>query len=176
MQNLLIEFLNRRGLEIKNSSVFQGKRFKPGSSIKYLGFSFKYPNLNKASFDRGKYAKLEFSPMSIANKTFTRYSRSGPYLLIQKQYMKKLKDSLKIQLNRKNSYLLVEIVIDQVNTILRGALNYYNVTATTKKQLLPLNGLLHKLFYKYLLRKFSSTPKIYFFIRTNFVSQNRFTV
>lgn len=175
MQNLLIKFLNRRGLEIKNSSVFQGKRFKPGSSIEYLGFSFKYPNLNKPGFDRGKYTKLEFSPMSIADGTFARYSRSGPYLLIQKQCMKKLKDSLKIQLNRKNSYLSVEMMIDRVNTILRGALNYYNVTATTKKQLLPLNDLLHKLFYKYLLRKFSSIPKIYTFIKTNFASQNRFT-
>jgi hypothetical protein len=40
---------------------------------------------------------------------------------------------------------------------------------------LPLNNLLHKLFYKYLLRKFSSTPKIYTFIETKFRSQNRFT-
>ena len=118
MQNLLIKFLNRRGLEIKNSSVFQGKRFKPGSSIEYLGFSFKYPNLNKPGFDRGKYTKLEFSPISIADRTFARYSRSGPYLLIQKQCMKKLKDSLKIQLNRKNSYFSVEMMIDRVNTIL----------------------------------------------------------
>lgn len=175
MQHLLIEFLNRRGLEIKNPSVFHGKRFKPGSSIEYLGFSFKYPNLNKSSFGRGKYTKLEYSLMSFADGTFSEYSRSGPYLLIQKRCMKKLKDSLKILLNRKNSYLSVKTMIDRVNTILRGALNYYNLTATTKKQLLPLNNLLHKLFYKYLLRKFSSTPKIYSFIRTNFISQNRFT-
>lgn len=174
IQNLLISFLNKRGLKIKDSSVFQGKRFKPGSSIEYLGFCFKYPNTAKLSFVRGKYTKLEFSPVSIANRTLNRYSRSGPYLLIQKRCMKKLKDSLKIQLNRKNCYLSVEIMIDKVNTILRGALNCYNVTATTKKQLLPLNDLLHKLFYKYLLRKFSSIPKIYTFIKTNFVNQNRF--
>ena len=55
-----------------------------------------------------------------------------------------------------------------------GSLNYYNLTATTKKQLLPINNLLHKLFYKYLLRKFSSVPKIYTFIKTNFRDQNRF--
>jgi hypothetical protein len=54
-------------------------------------------------------------------------------------------------------------------------LNYYNFTSTTKNQLLPLNDLLHKLFYKYLLRKFSSKPKIYTFIKTNFRSQNKFT-
>lgn len=174
IQHLLIEFLDRRGLEIKNSSVFQGKRFKPGSSIEYLGFKFKYPNLNKSSFDKGKYTKFEFNPMSITDGTFSRYSRSGPYLLIQNRRLKILKDSLKIQLNRKNSYLPVELMIDQVNIILRSALNYYNLTSSTKNQLLPLNDLLHKLFYKYLLRKFSSKPKIYTFIRTNFRNQNRF--
>lgn len=174
IQHLLIEFLNKRGLEIKNPSVFQGKRFKPGSSIEYLGFNFKYPNLNKRSFDKGKYTKLGFNPMSVTDGAFSRYSRSGPYLLIQKRCVKKLKDSLKMQLNRKNSYLPVELMIDRVNTILRDALNYYNITSTTKNQLLPLNNLLHKLFYKYLLRKFSSIPKIYTFIRTNFRSQNRF--
>jgi len=174
IQHLLVEFLNRRGLEIKNFSVFQGKRFKPGSSIEYLGFKFKYPNLNQSSFDKGKYTKLGFNPMSVADGTFSRYSRSGPYLLIQNRRLKKLKDSLKIQLNRKNSYLPVEVMIDQVNAILRGALNYYNLTSSTKNQLLPLNDLLHKLFYKYLLRKFSSKPKIYTFIRTNFRNQNRF--
>ena len=174
IQHLLIEFLDRRGLEVKNSSVFQGKRFKSGSSIEYLGFKFKYPNLNKSNFDKGKYTKLGFNPMSVADGTFSRYSRSGPYLLIQNRRLKKLKDSLKIQLNRKNSYLPVELMIDQVNTILRGALNYYNLTSSTKNQLLSLNDLLHKLFYKYLLRKFSSKPKIYTFIRINFRNQNRF--
>lgn len=174
IQHLLVEFLGRRGLEIKNSSVFQGKRFKPGSSIEYLGFKFKCPNLNKSSFDKGKYTKLGFNPMSVADGMFSRYSRSGPYLLIQNQRLKKLKDSLKMQLNRKNSYFSVELMIDQVNTILRGALNYYNLTSSTKNQLLPLNDLIHKLFYKYLLRKFSSKPKIYTFIKINFRNQNRF--
>jgi hypothetical protein len=42
------------------------------------------------------------------------------------------------------------------------------------KQLFPLNNLLRKLFYKYLLRKYSSVPKIYSHIKTNFRNQNRF--
>ena len=57
---------------------------------------------------------------------------------------------------------------------LKDFLNYYNLTVTIKKQLLSINNLLHKLFYKYLLRKFSSVPKIYRFIKTNFIDQNRF--
>ena len=174
IQHLLIKFLDRRGLEIKNSSVFQGKRFKPGSSIEYLGFKFKYPNLDKSSFDKGKYTKVGFNTTSIVDGTLFQHSHSKPYLLIQNRLLKKLKYSLKVQLNRRNSYLSVKLMIDRVNTILISALNYYNLTFSTKSQLLPLNNLLHKLFYKYLLRKFSSKPKIYSFIRANFRNQNRF--
>ena len=174
IQSLLITFLSQRGLEIKSASMFQGKRFKPGTSFDYLGFTFKYPDLDSASFDKGKYTKLEFNPMSVAGKISSKYSRSGPYLLVKSSSLKKLKNSLRVQLSKKNGYLPVKVMIDKVNTILRGSLNYYNFTATTKKQLLSINNLLHKLFYKYLLRKFSSVPKIYSFIKTNFKDQNRF--
>jgi hypothetical protein len=100
IQSLLIKFLSQRGLKIKNASEFQGKRFKPGNSFNYLGFMFKYPNLNSASFDKGKYTKLEFNPMSVADGTFSRYSRSGPYLLVQSSSLRKLKNSLKVQLSK----------------------------------------------------------------------------
>lgn len=174
IQSLLITFLSQRGLEIKNACAFQGKRFKPGTFFNYLGFTFKFPNLDSASFDKGKYTKLEFNPMSVADGIFSRYSRSGPYLLIQSSSLKKLKDSLRVQLSKKNAHLPVKTMIDKVNTVLRGTLNYYNFTMTTQKQLLSINNLLHKLFYKYLFRKFSSVPKIYSFIKTKFIDQNRF--
>ena len=174
IQSLLVTFLSQRGLEIKNASMFQGKRFKPGMSFDYLGFTFKYPNLDSASFDKGKYTKLEFTPMSVASETLSKYSRSGPYLLVKSSSLKKLKNSLRVQLSKKNGYLSVKTMIDKLNTILRGSSNYFSLTAATKKQWLPINNLLHKLFYKYLLRKFSSVPKIYSFIKTNFIDQNRF--
>jgi retron-type reverse transcriptase len=174
IQNLLVKFLSQRGLGIKNASIFQGKRFKPGMSFDFLGFTFKYPNLDSASFDKGKYSKLEFTPMSVAGETSSRYSRSGPYLLVKRSSLKKLKNFLRVQLSIKNGYLSVKTMIDKVNIILKNFLNYYNLTVTTKKQLLPINNLLHKLFYKYLLRKFSSVPQIYRFIKTNFIDQNRF--
>ena len=99
-------------MEIKNSSIFQGKRFKPGSFIEYLGFKFKYPNLNKPVFDKGKYTKFRFNPMSVVGKTFSKYPRSRPFIIVQNQRLKKLKDSLKIQLNSRNSYLSVPLMID----------------------------------------------------------------
>ena len=174
IQSLLITFLNQRGLEIKNATVFQGKRFKPGSSFNYLGFTFKYPNLDSVSFDKGKYTKLEFNPMSVTDETFSKYSRSGLYLLVRNSFLKKLRNSLRAQLSRRNSHLSVRLMIDKLNSILRGFLNYYNLTATIKKQLLHINNLLHKLFYKYLLRKFGSAPKIYSFIKTKFIDQDCF--
>lgn len=174
IQSLLIIFLSQRGLGIKKALIFQGKRFKPGASFDYLGFTFKYPNWNSISFDKGKYTKLEFNPMSVANGALSKYFRSGVYLLIKSFFLKKLKNSLRIQLSKKNCYFSVKIMIDKVNAILKGFLNYYNITATTNKQLLLINNLLHKLFYKYLLRKFSSVPKIYSFIKMNFINQNRF--
>lgn len=174
IQTLLVRFLSQRGFEIKNASIFQGKCFKPGMSFDYLGFTFKYPNFDSASFDKGKYTKFEFTPMSVMSGTLSKDSRSEPYLLVESSSLKKLKIFLRVQLSKKNGYLLVKTIIDKLNTILKCSLNYFSLTASTKKQLLPINNLLHKLFYKYLLRKFNSVPKIYSFIKTNFIDQNRF--
>lgn len=135
IQNLLVKFLSQKGLEIKNAFLFQGKRFKPGFFIDYLGFRFKYPNMNSVNFDKGKYTKFKFSPINIVDETLSRYARSGPYLLVQSSFMKKIKNSLKVQLSKKNSYISAKIMIGKVNTILRINLNYYNLTSTIKKQL-----------------------------------------
>lgn len=174
IQSLVVTFLSQRELKIKNTFIFQGRRFKPGMSFDFLGFTFKYPNLDSASFDKGKYTKLEFNPISVAGEALSRYSRSSPYLLVKNSSLKKLKTSLKVQLSKKNNYFSVKMMIDKINSILKGFLSYFNLTATTKKQLLSINNLLHKLFYKYLLRKFSSVPKTHSFIKTNFIDQNCF--
>jgi hypothetical protein len=174
IQNLLIKFLNKRGLKIKNASVFQGKCFKPGVSFNFLNFTFKNPNCDSASFNKGKYTKLKFNPMSLANNKFSKYFTNRPYLFIRNFSFKKLKTSLKIQFSKKNINLSVKVMINKINIILRSFLCYYNFTNIIIKQLLPINNLLHKLFYKYLLHKYSSVPKIYSFIKTNFINQNHF--
>jgi hypothetical protein len=95
--------------------------------------------------------------------------------LVSKLSLKKFKDNLKKQLSKKHSYLQVDRMIDSLNTMIRSFLNYFNITSTISTQLLPINDLLHKLFYKYLLRKFSSMPKIYTHIKKNFKEGNRFS-
>jgi retron-type reverse transcriptase len=175
IQELLVTFLNKISLSIKSPSIFQGRLFKPGSSFEYLGFKFIYPHLNKPNFDKGKFTKVKYTPMSVATGEATRYSRSGPYLLVQNRSFDNIKTKLKTQLNAINSYVPPDVMIDKLNSILRGALNYYNLTGTITKQLLPLNDLLHRFFYKYLLRRYSSKPKIYTFIRKNFRKDKRFS-
>lgn len=175
IQELLIEFLSNVGLEIKNSAQFQGKLFEPGDSFEYLGFKFVYPDLRKSkTFDNGKFTRLKITPMSLAQNVTSRYSNSSIFLLVSKPSLQKFKDNLKKQLSKKYGFLSVHKMIDSLNTIIRGFLNYYNITSTIFSQLLPINNLLHELFYKYLLRKFSSTPKIYTYIKENFKDGNRF--
>nr|YP_010377420.1 hypothetical protein NDC64_mgp21 [Navicula tsukamotoi]QYB23107.1 hypothetical protein [Navicula tsukamotoi] len=176
IQELLVEFLSNVGLEIKNSSQFQGKLFEPGSSFEYLGFKFIYPNLRKSkTFDKGKFTKFKITPMNLAQNVTSRYSNSNIFLLVSKSSLQKFKNNLKKQLSKKHGFLEVDRMIDSLNTMIRGFLNYYNITSTISTQLLPINDLLHKSFYKYLLRKFSSTPKIYTYIRENFKEGNRFS-
>lgn len=175
IQKLLVTFLKKLSLTIKTPEIFQGRLFKPGSSFKYLGFKFIYPNLNNLNFDKGKFTQVEYTPISVAAGKATRYSRSGPYILIQNRSFDNIKTKLKTQLNFKNSYLAPEVMIDKLNLILKGCLNYYNLFGSLTKQLLSLNDLLHRFFYKYLLRRYSSKPKIYSFLRKEFRKEKRFS-
>lgn len=176
IQKLLVEFLSYIGLEIKNSSEFQGKLFEPGSSFEYLGFKFIYPDFRKKkTFDKGKYTKFKITPMNLAQNVKSRYLNNNIFLLVSKPSLQKFKDNLKKQLSKKHSYLSVDKMVDSLNTMMRVFLNYYNITSTVSAQLLPINDLLHKSFYKYLLRKYSSVPKIYTYIKKNFKNGNRFS-
>lgn len=174
IQSLFVEFLDQRGLKIKNGSTFHSKRLKPDFSINYLGFTFKYPNISSGLFSKKKFTKAKFNPISTSDKILSRYFQAESYLLFFNSFFKKLKITLKVQLSRRNNYLTVEKMIDEINTTLITALNCCDSIWIAKKQLLPINNLLHKLFYKYLLRKFSSVPKTYEFIKMNFMHQNRF--
>jgi hypothetical protein len=176
MQKLLVDFLSNIGLKIENSSEFQGKLFEPGNSFEYLGFKFIYPDLKKyKTFTRGKYTKFRITPITLARDVKSMYSNSGIFLLISKFSLQKFKDRLKKQLSKKHSYLEVVRMIDSLNIMIQVFLNYYNLTYTIYSQLLPINDLLYKSFYKYLLRKYSSVPKIYTYIKKNFKNGDRFS-
>jgi hypothetical protein len=62
-------------------------------------------------------------------------------------------------------------MIGYLNNVMIDSLKRYNISFIVVRPFFLLNSLLHKLFYKYLLRKYSSLPKIYSYIRTYFRNQ-----
>lgn len=60
--------------------------------------------------------------------------------------------------------------------ILTNLFKQHDIRFTIMIQLFSLSNLLHKLFYKYLLRKYSSLPKIYSHINPQFKNQGRFNI
>lgn len=172
----MINFLKQRGLTIKNTLVLQGKPFRPGSSLRYLSFKLIYSNLNKFNFSKDEPTRSDRTPAGIGVKVVSSgYLRRSFYVLIQNRGIRNLRDKLKARLSKKNSGLAVNQMISDLNTILVNSFKYYNMGITVKRQLFSLNDLLHKLFYKYLLRKYSSLPKIYSCIDAQLRYQGKFT-
>lgn len=174
VQKALVEFLKERGLTINDPDTFQGYTFNSGAKFNYLGFTFILPNPKNPRVDSGKYTKKQYNPITTSLTNLTRYTRSRLLVLIENQCMQRFKDKIKKQINGKSTTLSVKTLIDKVNLLLRGFLNYYNLTSDISKQVNQINDLIHKLFYKFLLRKFSSTPKIYTMIKERFIKDGTF--
>ena len=111
---------------------------------------------------------------------FLGHLRRDFYVLVQNRGIKIFKDKLKTWLSKKNSCLAVGIIISDLNAILINLFKHYSTSVAIKKQFFLLNDLLHKLFYKYLLRKYSSSPKTHSYIKTQlefrckFAAKNKF--
>lgn len=170
VQNLLIKFFRSKVFFIQNLFPLQKKIFFPGQHFVYLGFRFIFPDYTQFfKFNKGKYTKTQYNSNSIASNNFSFFSQSSIFILIDFKYFQHLKLLLKKQFNRINSYLPVSFMICKINFILYKYLNYFLISSTIKRQLFVINNLLHKLFYNYLLRKYSSMPKIYSYIKHFFI-------
>jgi len=176
IQRAILNFLSHRGLTVRNASIFQGYSFKPGSSVKYLGFKFIFPNSKVSLIDRGVYTRKIYSPLLTGYTNLIKCAQRRLLLIIEPVYMKQIKNKIKLLLSSKYVCLPVARMIANINLILSKFLNYFNITVDTNKQVACLNNLIHVLFYKYLLRKFSSTPKIYSTIIRNFKHRGSFRV
>lgn len=175
IQRWLIGFLRQKGLAVRNALIFQGKLFKPNSFLKYLSFKLIYSDLNKFNFNKNKYKRLKYTSVATRVQTiFSGYLCRSLYVLIQNRCIKNLRDKLKRQLSKKNSCLAVDQMISSVNTTLINSFERYTVSFAVVRQFFSLKNLLHKLFYKYLLRKYSSLSKIYSYIKTHFKNQDSF--
>jgi hypothetical protein len=174
VQKALVEFLKERGLSISEPDKFQGHTFNSGAKFNYLGFTFILPDPKKSKVDSGKYTKKQYNPITTSFINLTRYTRSSLLVIIENRCMQRFKDKIKKQISAKFSTMSVKDLIDKINSMLRGFLNYFNITSDISKQANQLNDLIHRLFYKFLLRKFSSTPKIYTMIRERFIKDGTF--
>jgi Mor family transcriptional regulator len=161
VMDVLENELKSKGLEIKdkdNSSFW----FKPGVSFDYLGFRFIYTNSKSEKLNKGKYTANKYvDPYSTIRGRTSAKSRSGLLVLICPKSFKGCRDKIRDILARSNSTLSVDELVKRYNTTLRGIMNYFGITRTTRTQLRYLDNLGYRWFRRLLLQKFSSTPGLH---------------
>jgi hypothetical protein len=112
---------------MKEQINFLGKSFQPGTNFSYLGFKFIFPNYKSILIDKGKFTKLRYTPITLRFTNLSKFNRSSIFILITSTCFKRLKNKLKLQLNRKNSILSVKKMIDKINLILWKNLIYFSI-------------------------------------------------
>jgi hypothetical protein len=161
VMDVLEKELKSRGLKIKdkdNSSFW----FKPGVSFDYLGFRFIYTNSKSEKLNKGKYTANKYMNLySTVRGSTSAKDRSGLLVLICPKSFKECCDKIRDILARSNSILSVNELIKRYNTSLRGMMNYFGITGTTRTQLRYLDNLGYRWFRRLLLQKFSSTPGLH---------------
>jgi len=159
--NVLKSELKTKGLDIKdkaNSSLW----FKPGTSFDYLGFRFLYTNSKSEKLNKGKYTANKYvDPYSTIRGRTSARDRSGLLVLVCPKSFKGCRDKIRNILARSNSTLSVHELIKRYNISLRGIMNYFGITRTTRTQLRYLDYLGYRWFRRLLLQKFSSTPGLH---------------
>jgi Mor family transcriptional regulator len=161
VMDVLENELKSKGLEIKdkNNSSFW---FKPGVSFDYLGFRFIYTNSKSEKLNKGKYTANKYvDPYSTLRDRTSAKSRSGLLVLVCSKSIKGCRDKIRDILARSNSTLSVDELVKRYNTTLRGIMNYFGITRTTRMQLGYLDNLGYRWFRRLLLQKFSSTPGLH---------------
>jgi hypothetical protein len=161
VMSILEKELKSKGLEIKdkdNSSFW----FKPGTTFDYLGFRFIHTNSKSEKLNKGKYtANTYVNPYSTVRGSTSAKDRSGLLVLVRPKSFKGCCDKIRDILSRSNSTLSVYELIKRYNMSLRGIINYFGITRTTRTQLRYLDYLGYRWFRRLLLQKFSSTPGLH---------------
>jgi len=142
----LKSYLDNKGLSLKNENRVDVQEFSPGKSLEYLGFKFLYKNYKNPKFALSKFTKIQPDPFVILKNNFSNFSRSGLLVLIRQKSFKKAIFKIKTILSRKNTPLPVKVLIERVNAMLRGTVNYYGHFQSTRVQLKQLDHLIYKKF------------------------------
>jgi hypothetical protein len=142
----LKSFLGNHGLSLKNEKSVDVQEFSPGKSLEYLGFKFLFTNYKNPKFASSKFTKIRPDPFIILRNKFSNYSRSGLLVLIGQKSFKRAIFEIKTILSRKNIPLSVKLLIERVNAMLRGTLDYFGHFKSTRLQLKRLDDLIYKRF------------------------------
>jgi DNA modification methylase len=142
----LKSFLRNRGLNLKNEKSVDVQKFSPGKSLEYLGFKFLFTAYKNPKFALSKFTKVRPDPFIILKNKFSNHSRSGLLVLIRQKSFKKAVFKIKTILSRKNIPLSVKLLIERVNAMIRGIVNYYGHFQSTRVQLKQLDNLIYKRF------------------------------
>jgi len=164
----LKSYLDNKGLSLKNENRVDVQEFSPGKSLEYLGFKFLYKNYKNPKFALSKFTKIQPDPFVILKNNFSNFSRSGLLVLIRQKSFKKAIFKIKTILSRKNTPLPVKLLIERVNAMLRGTVNYYGHFQSTRVQLKQLDHLIYKKFWMLLQNKYQSKRKLRTFLRKKF--------
>lgn len=161
VKETLVKELNYKGLEIKekeNTSFW----FKPGSSFEYLGFRFVYAGSKSKKLNKGKYtSNNNMNPFRVLHGNTSAKDRSGLLVLIRPKSIQSCRAKIREILCRSNSTLSVKELVNRYNAALRGIVNYFGITGTTRSQLRTLDNLGYKWFRRLLLQKFGSSPGLH---------------
>jgi retron-type reverse transcriptase len=158
--DVLVKELKSKGLEIKNKDNYSFW-FKPRVSFDYLGFRFIYASSKSKKLNKGKYTGNKYTePYSTLRNRTSAKDRSGLLVLIRPKSFQKCRDKIRNTLAHSNSTLSVNELIKRYNTSLRGIVNYFGITRTTRIQLRYLDYLGYRWFRRLLLQKFSSAPGV----------------
>jgi hypothetical protein len=161
--------MKSRGLSLKKTES-NIEIFKPGAKFDYLGFRFIHTNIKHKAIDNGKYTKFRWHDpfLSLRGHQNARV-RSGLLILVRPKSYQKIKSDIRKLLSPKICPLPVSLIIDKINKWLRGIVNYYGLTKSTRYQLKILDYFIYKRLGKILLRKFGSKPGVRSFIRRRFI-------
>ena len=169
----LIRFLKVIGLELKKETG-NIHVFCPGNSFKLLGFEIVFPDHKNSLINKGRHTKFVQDISTTASYRWTPYHRSNPFIRIQTDKITNIKAKFRELFKRSLASSPVNIIINKVNSVIRGLANYYSISSQCRSQMNSFDSFLYRRFWKIIKQKFGSTPKLITFIKKKYVKKGRF--
>lgn len=160
-------FLKDRGLGLTRARI-KINVFKPGVSVRCLGFIIMFPRTQLNKFKKGKFKVYK---TFFSSKAHFFFSKDIIYLFISKNIIKKQKLVLKSVLQRKIISQNIGKSLDRLNKIIRKFSIYFNLSLQARIQLKALSHYTFVRYQKLFFSKFKSKPKYKSYVRKQYVQK-----